>query len=151
MPPTIILLLYIIISTAANATTTPGRVQFDRKSYSIDEDTEGIVTVTLRRVNGTDGAISAYVWTRDLSDSAIESIDYIPIVNQSVSWADSDSSDKHVLVKIVDDSLYEATDESFVVEIRTVSGDATIYEDYNTTTITINANSDRKSNRNIIL
>ncbi len=76
----------LIGGTNPEAFNMPGNVQFVSAQYSIDEDVlGGVLTVTVERVNGRYGPLSATIFSVD--GTAVGGTDFSP-VDTIVSWAD---------------------------------------------------------------
>lgn len=77
-----------------------------------------IVSISVQRVGGSDGAVSVGY---DLEGgSALAGEDFTDIAGQ-LSWADGDSNDKTFSIALIDDTLEEG-DEIFTVHLRSVDG-----------------------------
>jgi Leucine-rich repeat (LRR) protein len=96
-------------------------LQFSSATYSVDEDA-GQVTITVTRVDGSQGAVSVDYATSD--DTATAGSDYTESTG-TLSWSDGDTSDKTFTVVILDDDTYEG-DETVNLTLSNVAGDATI-------------------------
>jgi urease beta subunit len=97
----------------------PGTISLEDATYTVDEDA-GTVTVTLKRTNGSDGAVSVDVYTED--DSATAGSDYTA-KSKTISWSDGDDSDKSFKVNITDDTKVEGL-EKFLVKLQNPTGGA---------------------------
>lgn len=98
---------------------TPGRVQFSVPSLSVSE-AAGTATVTITRTNGSDGAVTVRVESRD--GTAVAGADYTA-VNTTVTFADGDSTPKTVAVTIANDTVVEP-DETLYLTLTVQSGGA---------------------------
>jgi hypothetical protein len=99
----------------------PGILQFSSATYSVDEN-GGYVTLTVSRLDGSDGAISVDYISSDGSATAGE--DYTA-GSGTLNWSDGDASDKTFTVNIIDDTIFEG-DESFSLMLENATGGATI-------------------------
>jgi hypothetical protein len=94
-----------------------GTLQFSELPYEVDEG-EGIVTITVTRIDGSYGEASVEYTTKD--GSALAGEDYTEITD-TLSWDDGDASPKTFTVDIVNDSEYEES-ETFKVKLRKAEG-----------------------------
>jgi endoglucanase len=90
----------------ATGAPSPGQLRFSAASYSVDE-TAGSVTISVQRVGGSSGAVSADYATSDLTATAPG--DYTP-TSGTLLWADGDTSSKSFAVPVVNDGLAEANE-----------------------------------------
>jgi CSLREA domain-containing protein len=88
---------------------TPGAVEFSQSSYNVAES-GGVAHITIKRVGGSDGSISATFSTSDGTATTADN-DYAGVLGTTVTFNDGDTADKTVDVTINDDSIYE-TDET---------------------------------------
>jgi Ca2+-binding RTX toxin-like protein len=102
-------------------TPTPGILQFAASTYSINEDGSAIAAVTVNRINGSDGIVSATV---NLSNgTAIAPGDYD---NNSITVTfENGETSKTIALPIINDVLYEA-DETINLTLSNPTGGATI-------------------------
>ena len=84
----------------------PGTLQFSPSSYTVNEGGSE-VTVSISRVGGTTGAVSASYSTEDVSASAGR--DYTA-VSGNVNFADGDNVPKTVTISILDDTSDESNE-----------------------------------------
>ncbi len=93
------------------------------RSYpcSVDESA-GSVTLTVRRVSGSTGAVTVHWATANATASSPG--DYAG-ASGTLSWASGDSSDKSIAVTLVNDSATEA-DETFTVALSSPTGGAAL-------------------------
>lgn len=98
---------------------TPGRVQFSVPSLSVSE-AAGTATVTITRTNGSDGAVTVRVESRD--GTAVAGADYTA-VNTTVTFVDGDSAPKTIAVTIANDTVVEP-DETLYLTLTVQSGGA---------------------------
>jgi hypothetical protein len=94
----------------ADIVTLLGTPQFTSSTVEVAE-TASIVTLTVRRVGGTNGELRVNYATTD--GTATDGSDYVGTTG-TLTWADGDSSDKTLTVTIIDDSLSEGN-ETFTV------------------------------------
>lgn len=113
-----------------------GTVQLSSSSYTVNEGS-GSVTITVTRSGGSSGAASVQCST--INGSATAGSDYTA-VNQTLNWADGDSSSKSCTVPIIDDLLGEGS-ETFNVHLSNATGAAMGGPSSATVTITDNDNS----------
>jgi|GEM_PF-2564758 len=95
-----------------------GVIDIAPASLSVDED-DGTATVTLTRTGGSAGTATARVTT---AAGTANSADFTA-VDQTVTWADGDASDKTISISIVDDTIEEPT-KTFTVQLDDVAGAA---------------------------
>lgn len=103
------------------AVGSPGTLALSAASYSGGEGS-GPVTITVRRTDGSQGAVSIDYSTAD--GTAVAGSDFTA-TNGTLNWADGDSSDKTFQVAILDDSEVEGN-ESFTVSLSAPSGGAAL-------------------------
>ncbi len=84
----------------------PGSLGFVAPSFSGGEG-DGTVTVTVRRTEGTDGAVTVDYATAD--GSAEAGSDYAAIAG-TLSWADGDAAPRRFSVELLDDGLEEGNE-----------------------------------------
>jgi hypothetical protein len=113
----------------------PGILAFSSSEFSINEDGRAIAAVTINRINGSDGIVSATV---SLSNgTAIAPGDYD---NNSITVTfENGETSKTITLPLVNDVLYEA-DETINLTLSNPTGGATI-DTQSTATVTI-ANDD---------
>ncbi|KAF0699814.1 Aste57867_9655 [Aphanomyces stellatus] len=110
---------------------SPGRFQFFPTSYA-QSSQWGSVRALVSRALGSDGAASVLVSSRD--GTALQSLHYVPIVNQTLSWADGVSDPLEVSISFV--RTAQVTQElQFYLDLHDSS--STIYMPFATATITI--------------
>ena len=99
-----------------------GTLQFASTSYNTLENA-GSVTLTVSRVGGSAGTVSAVYETADATAST--GIDYTA-TSGTVSWADGDATDKTITLSIVDRSVYDNSSRTFSVLLSTPTGGAAL-------------------------
>ncbi|HUG99576.1 MAG TPA: Calx-beta domain-containing protein, partial [Gammaproteobacteria bacterium] len=99
----------------------PGALRFSSKRYETVEFGP-IMLATVRRVGGSDGAVSVRVTSEDAS--AVAGADYLPI-DTVLNWADGDATDRMIPLTLLDDFEIEP-DEYFVLRLRQPGGGATL-------------------------
>jgi hypothetical protein len=124
---------FVNLSNPANATISKGQgvgtienddagpqgsLSFSAATYNVNEN-GGQVTITVKRLSGTNGAISVQYATV-AGGSAAAGSDYIATAG-TLSWADGDSKDKSFTVSIADDSTDE-TNETVNVALTNPTG-----------------------------
>lgn len=101
--------------------TRPGQIRFQQSAVSVLENS-GTLTLTVERVNGSDGAVSITADTFD--GTATVGQDY-PATSLNVDFADGQTT-QQIAIPIFDDPLEEAP-ETFIVRLGTVlAGQATV-------------------------
>jgi hypothetical protein len=106
--------------TATVSAAMPGTIAFSAATYSGSE-TGGGATITLTRTGGG-GEVSVQVTTSDGTATAGQ--DYTA-VNQTVTWADGDTSPKTITVPIAQDTLTEGN-ETVNLALSGPTGGATV-------------------------
>lgn len=109
--------------TSASLTITdddgPGTIGFSSPSYSFSEGS-GTVSIPVHRTEGRSGAVSA---NYTITHSSTASSDFSATMSGTLSWADSDSSDKQIEIQISQDTAIEGS-ESFSIVLSDFSGGA---------------------------
>ena len=85
---------------------TPGTVTFVANGQSVSENV-GQASILVQRLGGTTGEVSVNFETED--GTALAGVDYIAQVGE-LTWADGDSSDKEILLTLIDDQFYEGNE-----------------------------------------
>jgi parallel beta-helix repeat protein len=114
-----------------DAVQIPGSVQFNNSSYSVNEGA-GTATITVNRVNGSDGPVTVQYATA--SGTATSGSDFTATTG-TLTWAAGDASSKTIVVPIVDDSAVESS-EAFSLTLSNPTGGAQLGTPA-TTTVTI--------------
>jgi hypothetical protein len=96
---------------------SPGAAQLSATSYSFGEATQA--TITVRRVGGSAGSASVVVSVTD--GTAVANADYQPLQPVTLQWADGDSSNKTVVITLINDGAVEGS-ESFNVTLSMATG-----------------------------
>jgi parallel beta-helix repeat protein len=97
----------------------PGQVVLSSSTYSVNE-TGGFVTITVNRVNGSDGAVSVNYTTAPGTATPGPGNDYTT-TSGTLNWAAGDTAPKTFNVPILDDTAAEGN-EDFSVSLNTPSG-----------------------------
>ncbi|HVK13319.1 MAG TPA: Calx-beta domain-containing protein [Gemmataceae bacterium] len=84
-----------------------GDLAFGAPVFSANEDGSTVATVTVTRVNGSDGAVSVNYATSD--GTATAGADYTA-TSGTLSWAAGDSTPKTFTIPVLDDQLVEGTE-----------------------------------------
>ncbi|MDT7605283.1 MAG: hypothetical protein QOF61_3280, partial [Acidobacteriota bacterium] len=92
---------------AAVGSGTAGTIQFSSSSYTVLE-TGGTAAITITRVGGSDGSISADFSTTD--GTATAPADYTTVPSQTVTFTDGDTTPKTINVSINNDNIYEGNE-----------------------------------------
>ena len=95
----------------------PGTITFVAISQMVDENI-GQVSVLAQRLGGASGEVSVLFETED--GTALAGTDYLATVG-TLTWPDGDTSNKEILVSIIDDQFYEGN-ESLTVRLSDVPG-----------------------------
>jgi len=101
----------------------PGKIQFSQDNSDRVNENAGSYTVTVQRLNGTDGEVSVTVETRD-GIKAISGQDF-EAMNQTLTWYEGESGDKTLSVNILNDVMDEG-DEVFKIQLKDVTGNASL-------------------------
>lgn len=113
----------------------PGQLQLFSSVYSANEDVTPL-TITVRRVNGEDGAVSVNYATAN--GTAVSGVNYTA-TSGTLNWADGDTADKTFNVTIIDDGLY-GPDKTFTVNLSSPGGGAAVGDPVSATVTVINTN-----------
>ena len=84
----------------------PGTIQFSNTAYSVNENGTPVTAVTLTRINGSDGAVSATINLTNGTATAGSDYNNTPI---TVNFANGETS-KTVTIPIIDDSVLESNE-----------------------------------------
>jgi hypothetical protein len=98
-----------------------GTLQLSAATYSVVENA-GTLAVVVRRVGGSDGAVSATISTTP--GTATSPADFTA-VNQVVNFAAGDTADKTINISLSDDTTFEG-DETFTVALSAATGGAVL-------------------------
>ena len=109
-----------------NATLTivdhePGQLVFSSSTYSWDEN-NGAVTITVRRINGSDGSVGVTYGTSN--GTAIAGSDYTAR-SGSFGWSDGATAARTFTIPIINDSIVEG-DETVNIALSNPTGGATL-------------------------
>jgi len=118
----------VFLTVSDSQASTP---QFTSSTVEVAENA-GTVTLTVRRVGGTNGELTVNYATT--SGTATDGSDYVGTTG-TLTWADGDSSDKTLTVTITDDGLSEGNETFTVILTDPVSG-----ESLDSATVTISDN-----------
>jgi CSLREA domain-containing protein len=105
---------------AQAAAVTPGNLQFLSANYANAEQNLGThtATISVRRVGGTDGAVSVH-WATS-AGTATPGSDYAES-SGDLNWADGDSGEKTFTVTVIGDTVYES-DETVNLTLSAPTG-----------------------------
>ena len=87
-------------NSASVAYVRSGVLEFSSATYDVDETGSPILTVTVRRTNGSEGPLSVHYSTG--GGTALPNTNYV-LASGTLSWLAGDSADKSFMVQIVDD------------------------------------------------
>ncbi|TGO02323.1 hypothetical protein PN36_26875 [Candidatus Thiomargarita nelsonii] len=121
-----------VVTITDNDNAQPGTPQFTNSTFMVAE-TASTVTLTVRRVGGTNGELTVNYATTD--GTATDGSDYIGAIG-TLTWADGDSNDKTFTVTITDDSLSEGN-ETFTVSLESLDSAIVTITDNDTTLVTL--------------
>ena len=99
----------IVIGPPQTATITiiddevPGTLEFSAATYDVGESAE-TATITVRRTNGSDGAVSVQYATSD--GTAFDGVDYTA-TSATLNWANGDNASKTFTVNIIDNDAFD--------------------------------------------
>lgn len=96
---------------------TPGVITFVGNGQTVSEGV-GQVSILAQRLGGSTGEVSVNYETEE--GTALAGLDYLVSLG-TLTWSDGDSSEKEIIVSIVDDQLFEGS-ESLTVRISDVPG-----------------------------
>jgi YVTN family beta-propeller protein len=99
----------------------PGALQLTASAFAVDESA-GTASVGIARVGGSDGAVT--VTLRSTDGTATAGQDY-RVVSSTVSWPAGDSTEKTVLVEILNDTDFEP-DQTLTLSLSAPTGGATL-------------------------
>ncbi|TQV89489.1 Calx-beta domain-containing protein [Aliikangiella coralliicola] len=106
-----------------------GVIGFELDTALVNEN-DGAVNIIIERTSGSYGEVAVSVATQD--DSAVATSDFTAL-SQTVTFADGET-EKSVTIQLIDDDIYE-TDESFIIALSNVTGDAALGTSNSTVTI----------------
>lgn len=86
----------VSIVNTATSTAAGGSIEFSSNHYDVNES-RGNIEILLKRLGSKVGTVSVLFATQD--GSAVQDVDYIA-KQQTVEWADGDSSDKSIILTI---------------------------------------------------
>ncbi|MFV2061230.1 MAG: Calx-beta domain-containing protein [Gammaproteobacteria bacterium] len=131
---------WLFATTGANLTipnsgpceTVPGTLSFEYATTEVDEDiSSGATTLTVIRTGGSDGAVSVFYETQDLSTTV--GSDY-KVTKGTLTFDDGDDTSKAIVIPIINDAKTENS-EKFTVSLSQVSGGAILSSSVHTVTI----------------
>jgi hemoglobin-like flavoprotein len=105
-----------------DAAQPAGVLAFSTAAYNANENS-GVVTITVKRTGGSNGAVSAQ-YASVAGGTATAGSDYAT-ASGTVSWADGDTADKTFAVTILDDQLNEP-DETMNLSLSNPTGGAAL-------------------------
>ncbi|HSS48069.1 MAG TPA: Calx-beta domain-containing protein [Thermoanaerobaculia bacterium] len=110
----------------------PGAFRFSQANTSVSEAV-GQATITVQRVNGSDGAVS--VAFSAAAGTATAGQDFTP-ASGTLNWANGDSSSKTFKVTVLNDTIQESN-ETVLLALASPTGGATLDDSQKTATLTI--------------
>lgn len=108
-------------SSGAAPPPGPGQLQFASAAYSVNESA-GSVTLTVQRVNGTNGAVGVSYATAN--GTATAPADFIA-TSGTLAWPAGDAAPKTFSVTLVNDAVAEST-KTFTATLSNPTGTATL-------------------------
>lgn len=91
---------------------SPGVIRFAQSTSSVSESNPGGKTVTVRRVGGSAGEVSA-ICTITVIGTATSGLDFTGTVNQTLTWGDGESQNQFCNYELLQDALIE-NDETII-------------------------------------
>ena len=113
-------------------TPHPGAFRFSQANTNVSEAV-GQATVTVQRINGSDGAVS--VSFSAVAGTATAGQDFTS-ASGTLTWADGDSSAKTFKVTVINDTIQESN-ETVLLALASPTGGATLDDTQKTATLTI--------------
>jgi plastocyanin len=110
----------------------PGAFRFSQANTNVSEAV-GQATITVQRVNGSDGAVS--VAFSAAAGTATAGQDFTP-ASGTLTWANGDSGNKTFKVTVVNDAVQEGS-ETVLLALASPTGGATLDDIQKTATLTI--------------
>ena len=95
----------------------PGKASFAETAYSVSES-ETLATVVLNRVGGSTGDMTVVVGVDTAASTATNASLDFDFVSAKVFWEDKDDMPKSVAIRLLNDEMYEALDETIVLRIE---------------------------------
>jgi ribosomal protein L35AE/L33A len=99
-----------------------GTFKFSKAEYSVDEG-NGNVELKVSRVYGSDGPVTVDYTSYDGTAKAGK--DYASVSN-TLNWKDGDDSEKTITISIIDDTIDEKDEETFIMALSNPTGGATL-------------------------
>ena len=122
--------IHVAATTPPPPDPKPGALRFSQASSSVSEAV-GQATVTVQRINGSDGAVA--VDYSAAAGTATAGQDFTP-TSGTLNWANGDSGSKTFKVTIVNDTIQEPT-ETILLTLSNPTGGAVL--DQSTATLSI--------------
>ena len=119
-------IITIVEDETLPVTANPGVLSLTSATYSVNEDV-GEFSFVVSRTGGVDGAVGVNFDITDVTTTSSAG-------SGTLSWANGDSQDKNVTVKVNDDAVYEG-DEYLTIDLSSPSGNAIL--DIASATLTI--------------
>ncbi len=118
---------YDDIGVTNTTITGPGSFRFESATYAVSERGTNVL-LSVRRFNGSDGAVSV---SFSALDGSADGADY-SVSSGSLNWADRETGVKTILATIIDDLSNEG-DEDFSVSLSSPTGGASLGTPLSTT------------------
>ncbi len=98
--------------------SNPGEIQFSQENYEVNENADSPITVTVQRLNGSDGEVTVKYETSNGSATAGEDFD---ATSGTLTWKAGESNEIELPVTIINDSQFEEQ-ETFTLTLSEVTG-----------------------------
>jgi plastocyanin len=122
-----------VAATGPPPTLHPGAFRFSQANTNATEAV-GQATITVQRVNGSDGAVS--VAFSATAGTATAGHDFTP-TSGTLNWADGDSTGKTFKVTILNDTTVPEANKTVLLALASPTGGATLDATQQTATLTI--------------
>jgi hypothetical protein len=95
----------------------PGEIQFSQENHNVNENA-GSLTVTVQRLNGSDGEATVNYETSNGSATAGEDFE---TTSGTLTWNDGEGGNKTFTVNLLNDGEFES-DETFTLTLKDITG-----------------------------
>jgi len=117
--------LTVSLTIVDNDHPPPGVISLPEVQVRVPEQS-GVAPIRLTRTGGSYGVVSVRIDTNDIANQfATAGVDYVPVVNGTVTWGDGDAADKIFNITIINDSAAEGS-ELFQVRASNPTGGASL-------------------------
>ena len=111
-----------VTRTSTTTAEAPGKLQFNKGSYSVSESDPSVV-ITVDRIDEAPVGVATVEYST-VSGTAVGNEDYVPVEDGVLTFA-ADEASKTITIAILDDSEVEG-EQSFTVLLSNVAGDASL-------------------------